>query len=109
MKYEQSEVLELLKKYVLLLNKEGYSIVDAILYGSYSNNTANEFSDIDIMLISEKYDINDDYAVGNAWRLTKQISTKIEPYIIAKSRFMDDNISPFISNIKSTGVSINFS
>ena len=102
----RSEVIELLKKYVLLLNSEGISVNKAFLFGSYSNDTATDSSDIDIMIVSDKYDENDDLAIGKIWKLTRKISTKIEPFLISNLKFREDNSSPLISMIREQGIEI---
>lgn len=101
----RSEVIELLKKYVLL-NSEGISVNKAFLFGSYSNDTATDSSDIDIMIVSDKYDENDDLAIGKIWNLTRKISTKIEPFLIGNLKFREDNSSPLISMIREQGIQI---
>ncbi len=100
------EVIELLKRYVMLLNAEGISVSKAFLFGSYSTNTANDNSDIDVMIVSDKYDEADDLAAGKMWQLTRLISTKIEPFLIGENKFENDDSSPFISMVKSTGIEI---
>ena len=100
------EVIELLKKYIFLLNSEGISVKKAFLFGSYSSNTAIENSDIDVMIVSDKYDENDDIAIGKTWRLTRKINTKIEPFLIGIKKFSDDNASPLVSMIKNQGIEI---
>ena len=101
-----TEVIELLKKYVLLLNTEGISVYKAYLFGSYSTNTASNNSDIDVMIVSDNYDENDDQASGKIWSLTRKLNTKIEPFLIGKKKFNDDNSSPMISMIKKHGIEI---
>ncbi len=101
------EVIELLKRYIVLLNSEGISVNKAFLFGSYSNNTASADSDIDVMIISDKYDETDDITIGKIWKLTRKINTKIEPFLISEKKFMDDNSSsPLISMIKKDGIAI---
>lgn len=101
-----SEVIELLKKYVLLLNSEGISVNKAFLFGSHSTGNASENSDIDVMIISDKYDESDDMAIGKVWNLTRKISTKIEPFLIGNKKFNEDNSSPLINMIKEHGIEI---
>lgn len=100
------EVIDLLKKYIFLLNSEGISVSKAFLFGSYSNNDANEASDIDVMIVSDKYDENDDLAVGKIWNLTRKINTKIEPFLIGAKKFKNDSTSPLINLIKTKGIEI---
>jgi len=102
----RSEIIELLKKYILLLNAEGVSVNKAFLFGSYSTDTATENSDIDVMLVSNKFDENDDLIIGKIWKLTRKINTKIEPFLIGNKKFNEDNTSPLISNIKDKGIEI---
>ena len=100
----KGEVIELLKRYILLLNSNGISVYKAFLFGSYSTNTATEASDIDVMIVSEKYDETDDEVVGKIWKLTRMVSTKIEPFLIGKNKFISDDNSPLIEQIKRHGI-----
>lgn len=102
----RKEVIEILKKYIILLNAEGISVNRAFLFGSYSNDTASDSSDIDIMIVSDKFDETDDIAVGKIWKLTRKINTRIEPFLIGLSKFRDDNTSPLVSMIKTRGIEI---
>lgn len=102
----QGEIIELLKKYIVLLNTEGISVNKAYLFGSYSNNTATESSDIDIMIVSDNYDDSDDITIGKIWKLTRRINSKIEPYLIGINKFRDDDSSPLITLVKTEGIEI---
>jgi len=102
----KEEVIELLKKYIILLNAEGISVNRAFLFGSYSNDSASDTSDIDIMIVSDKYDETDDIVVGKIWKLTRKINTKIEPFLIGLNKFKNDNSSPLLSMIKTKGIEI---
>ena len=99
-------VIDLLKRYIMLLNSEGISVNKAFLYGSYLDNTASDTSDIDIMIVSDNYDESDDMVAGKIWKLTRKISTKIEPFLIGVKRFSEDESSPLLSMIKSKGQEI---
>jgi len=101
-----TEVIELLRKYISLLNTNGISVYKAFLFGSYCSNTATDASDIDVMIVSDKYDETDDEAAGKIWRLTRLVSTKIEPFIIGKMKFSSDDVSPLIQQIKEKGIEI---
>jgi predicted nucleotidyltransferase len=102
----KGEVIELLKKYVILLNIEGIAVSKAYLFGSYSNDTATDESDIDVMLVSDIYDESDDIAIGKIWNLTRKVNTKIEPFLIGSRKFKEDTASPLICMIKSKGILI---
>ena len=58
------------------------------------------------MIVSEKYDETDDEAAGKIWKLTRLVSTKIEPFLIGKNKFNSDEISPLIQQIQEKGIEI---
>ncbi len=102
----QGEIIALLKRYINLLDAEGFSVNKAFLFGSYSDDTATASSDIDVMIVSDQYDETDDLAVGKIWNLTRQVNTKIEPYLIGVKRFREDHASPLLTMIKTKGIEI---
>lgn len=97
------EIVEILKKYILVLRSEGITIDKAYLYGSYLSNTATDDSDIDIMIVT---DSEDDYLSGKIWSLTRKVNSKIEPFLVGKKRFYNDEDSPLIDFVKRTGLEI---
>lgn len=100
----QREVIEILKKYILLLKSEGITVDKAFLFGSYLSNTASDESDIDLMIVTENE--HDDYLAGKVWALTNKINTKIEPFLIGRKRFNSVDNSPLIQMIKTNGLEI---
>jgi predicted nucleotidyltransferase len=102
-----NEVIKLLQKYVALLNSEGISVYKAYLFGSYSTNSATESSDIDVMIVSNSLEEPDDRVTGKVWKLTRQINTKIEPFLIGMNKFNNDESSPLLNIIKTSGIEIN--
>ncbi len=99
----KNEVIEILINFISLLREEGIAVKKAFLYGSYSTNTAKKDSDIDVMIVT---DTEDDYLIGNIWKLTKRINSKIEPYIVSNNRFNQSNNSPLIEFVKEYGIEI---
>jgi len=97
------EIIEILRKYIDVLRSEGIAIDKAYLYGSYLSNNTSEDSDIDIMIVT---DSEDDYTTGKIWSLTKKVNSKIEPYLVVKGRFIDNDNSPLIDLVKRTGLEI---
>ena len=56
----RKEIINNIKKYLFLLNKEGIHVDKAYLYGSYAKETESAESDIDLMIISTGFDNNND-------------------------------------------------
>lgn len=97
------EIVDTLKRYILVLQSEGISIDKAYLYGSHLSNTATDDSDIDVLIVT---DSEDDYLTGKIWSLTRKVNSKIEPYLVEKDRFTNNEDSPLIDLVKRTGLEI---
>ncbi|MFH0865524.1 MAG: nucleotidyltransferase domain-containing protein [Bacteroidota bacterium] len=101
----QKQVINILKKYIALLNMSGIPVHKAYLYGSYRNNNATENSDIDILVVSASFD-NNDKIRAKAWLLTEQVDARIEPYTIGLKKFLKDDVSPLLNIIREEGLEI---
>lgn len=97
------EIVDTLKRYILVLQSEGISIDKAYLYGSHLSNTATDDSDIDVLIVTES---EDDYLTGKVWSLTRKVNSRIEPYLVEKVRFINNVDSPLIDLVKRTGLEI---
>lgn len=102
----QGEVIQLLKKYIEILRSEGISVNKAFLYGSYSDNSASEESDIDVLLVSDGFEESNDRLVGKVWRLTSKVSSRIEPIIIGTKNYETSENSPLVTKVKESGIQI---
>ncbi|MEP1086965.1 nucleotidyltransferase domain-containing protein [Algoriphagus sp.] len=102
----QGEVIELLKKYIELLRAEGISVSKAFLYGSYSEKSATDQSDIDVLLVSDGFEESNDLLVGKVWRLTSQINSRIEPILMGTEKYENSDNSPLIEKVKESGIQI---
>jgi len=100
------EIIESLKTYINLLKTEGISVEKAFLYGSYSTDTATDNSDIDLMIVTNNVDVDDDFVIGKIWKLTREINTRIEPFLVGIDRFNNNNHSPLIDLVKKSGIEI---
>lgn len=60
----------------------------------------------DLMLVSGLMSDNDIEKKSRAWILTKDVDTRIEPYLISMNRFNKDDISPLIEVVRREGIEI---
>jgi len=100
------EVIELSRKYVLLLSSQGLSVEKVYLFGSYAKGSATTLSDIDLLIVAKNYMEDDDLLAGRMWMLTRKVSTKIEPVFVSSARFHKDDSSQLIQTVKNTGIQI---
>jgi predicted nucleotidyltransferase len=99
----KTAVIKIVKKFVDVLKSEGITVHRAFLFGSYLSNSNNKESDIDIMIVTDN---EDDYLFGKVWSLTKRVNIKIEPILVAKTRFNETDNSPLVDFVKSNGLEI---
>lgn len=102
----QEQIIELLKKNIHILYKEGIPIEKAFLYGSYAKNVASSESDIDVMLVSTIFEKHDDKIIGKTWRLTTEVDARIEPYMVGTKKFQTDEYSPLLEIVRQEGIEI---
>lgn len=89
--------LKIISSFLELLKSNNINIQTAYLFGSYANNTANKYSDIDIAIVSDDF-------TGDLWEDKKtlrnyksKISWDISPlplnkYDFENSKFVQDEI-----------------
>ena len=59
---DKKDVLEILSRFKAALESKKVHVQKIILFGSWAKGTANEFSDIDVVIISEAFDGKDLWA-----------------------------------------------
>lgn len=102
----QQDAIKIVRKYVDNLNKAGFPIMKAYLYGSYARNEANENSDIDVLLVSEIFDTEDDKILSEPWSPKYRTDFRIEPIAIGKKVFFSDDESIILETVKKEGIEI---
>lgn len=99
-----NKVIENLKGYIKLLEKNKYPIKTAILFGSYANGRYNEWSDIDVLLVSDAFEgerFNDKDKIR---KITLSYDYNISPHPYNTRDFDSTNL--FLKEIISTGIKL---
>lgn len=101
MQLDKKQTIKNIKKYIILVNN--YLVCEKIiLFGSYSNDSWNENSDVDIAIIVKK--MPDDFLsiLKELNKLTRDIDYRIEPVLIEEN----DDRSGFLTTILQTGITL---
>jgi len=85
----QPNILKIIEDYIFLLENKGFSIKEAYLFGSYAHGTQNERSDIDIAIISEKFEGNRFLDKEKIRGLYRQIDLRISTLPLNKEGLSD--------------------
>ena len=99
-----SNIILLIRKLIEEAENNKIHILKAFLFGSYANGTFNEFSDIDLALISEDFEgirFNDNMKL---MRSILNISSDFETHPFRPSDFTPDN--PFVAEILKKGIRV---
>jgi predicted nucleotidyltransferase len=100
---EQS-VLTSIKKYLAALATKGITVERAVVFGSQARGQADEWSDIDLMVVSPQFDeIKDRSVVNLLWRLAARIDSRIEPIPCGSRQWRDDDSSAIIEIARREG------
>lgn len=102
------QIINTIRKYIFLLNNEGFGISKVFLYGSFAKEKNSESSDIDLMLVSNIVADDDVLMKAQAWVLTSQVDSRIEPYLVNNNRFTKDESSPLLEIVRKEGIEIKF-
>jgi predicted nucleotidyltransferase len=98
------KIARLLHKYIQKLEENRIPIRHAVLFGSYAAGSVNEWSDIDIALVSDAFEgvrIRDRNKIR---KITLDISADLSPLPFRTEDFTPDD--PFVREIIEHGINI---
>ena len=100
-----NEIKEKIIRYLNELQNEKIKIKKAVLFGSYAKGIFNEWSDIDIALVSDDFTGSRFSDKNMIRKATLKIGTDIEALPFNSADFNNEN--PFVKEIIETGIEIN--
>jgi len=105
MVYIPDKVKRIIKRYVKELKKNNIPIDEMILFGSYAKGNYNEYSDIDLLIVSPIFKGDRIEDRDKIRKITLKVSSEIEVLPCSREEFKEKN--PFIKDIIKTGIRIN--
>ena len=101
--YTKSDINNIVNKFISLVSDE-FPLNTVYLFGSYANGTAKEYSDVDLAVVSDKFEGSRffDKQKLNKYILKTSIDLEIHPY--KTEDFTEDD--PFVKEILQTGLKI---
>ena len=95
------------RDYLRKLQEQGLPVSFAVLYGSQATGKAHDWGDIDLIVISPRYDeprTRDD--VNGLWRLAARVDSRIEPVPYGVRQWAEDDVSTVIEMERHEGTRI---
>lgn len=97
-------VTVLVKQYIDVLKQKQIEVEKAYIFGSYVKGTANEWSDIDVAVLTKKI-IGDPFDFKfSLMKIARDIDIDIEPHPYLVDEFTEDD--PFVAEILRNGQQI---
>jgi predicted nucleotidyltransferase len=100
----KKNVINSIRAYLRFLEQQGIQVSFGVLYGSYAKENANEWSDIDLLVVSPLYDRNrtiDDYE--KLWIYAARTDSRIEPIPVGERQYLEDDSSAIIEIARREG------
>ncbi|MBM4175087.1 MAG: nucleotidyltransferase domain-containing protein [Ignavibacteria bacterium] len=100
-----ANIINVVKKFINELELNNFRIQKAVLFGSYANSSYNEWSDIDLALVSEDFEGNRFNDRQKIRKIKAKIDFSISPFPFRPEDF--DLSDFFVQEIVRTGIEIN--
>ncbi len=99
-----ASVVKVVRKYLKAVADSGILVDFGVIYGSQVTKTADEWSDIDLLVVSPAFDDESSRRhVDLLWRLAARVDSRIEPMPCGAVRWCEDRTSPFLEMIRREG------
>lgn len=97
-------IRRIIAQYLTSLREHGFRIQDAILFGSYASGQANQWSDIDLALVSHEFEGIRFIDKNKIRKITIAVSTDLEVFPFNPKDFTPGN--PLVKEILDTGIRV---
>lgn len=100
-------VIEIIQRYFEALVRRGIQPAFGVLFGSQVTGRTNEWSDIDLVVVSPLFDTTLEYAPrAELWRATVGVDTRIEPIACGLKQWEEDDGTPILEIARQEGVRV---
>jgi len=92
------------RRYLQAVERHGLVVRAGIVFGSWVRGTADQWSDIDVLVISPRFD--DPVSPGEVhllWRVAARTDSRIEPVACGERQWADDDATPLIEAARREG------
>jgi uncharacterized protein len=99
-----SSVIAAVRDYLRSLQEHGLAVRFGVVFGSQAKGQANEWSDIDLLVVSPRFDrARERQDVDMLWHLAARADSRIEPLPCGERQWQEDDSSPIIEIARREG------
>jgi len=86
----KKSIKKIVKQYAQTLTEHGINFKHIYLFGSHAKNQEHKWSDIDVLVVAERFGKDYFDYKKNLWRLIRQVDSRIEPHACTAKDFRED-------------------
>ncbi len=103
----ESAVVSAVRQYLSVLPTVGIHASRTVLFGSFARGEADQYSDIDLVVIAPEFDAERDFdTIKNLWETTLLADNRIEPVPCGEQEWESGDGRPIIEIARREGVVI---
>ncbi|HEC03296.1 MAG TPA: nucleotidyltransferase domain-containing protein [Phycisphaerales bacterium] len=100
-------VLAVVRRYLRNLAGQGIATRMGVLFGSYASGHPDQWSDIDLLVVSPVFDgAFSREAVNCLWRVGARTDSRIEPIPCGQRQWTEDSATPLLEIVRREGVQV---
>jgi len=94
----------IVRKYLLNLRQQDIPVSYGVIFGSQVRGEAGQWSDIDLLVVSPRFDEDCKRAdINLLWRVAARTDSRIEPIPVGQEQFLTDDASAIIEIARREG------
>jgi predicted nucleotidyltransferase len=100
-------VVDSVRSYLRGLQERGITAPFGVIFGSQATGGADEWSDIDVLVVSPTFDqLTGRQLVNVLWRLAARMDSRIEPVPCGLKQWQEDDVSPILEMARREGFQV---
>lgn len=100
----EKSVLKVIKKYLKALSLHGVPVKAGVLFGSYATGKIHEWSDIDLLVVSPRFDKKFKRKdIDLLWHIAADVDSRIEPIAVGERQYRESKSSYLIAEARREG------
>ena len=97
-------IRSIVENYLKALSEIGISVRNGVIFGSQVTGKANVWSDIDLLVISPKFDnLKDRKYINLMWQVAARTDSRIEPIPCGEKQWLEDDSSAIVEIARRNG------
>ena len=100
----EKSVLRIVRKYLKAVAGHGIPVKAGVLFGSYATGKMNKWSDIDLLVVSSRFDKKYKRKdIDLLWHVAADVDSRIEPIAVGERQYHESNDSYIIFEARREG------